>query len=114
MDDAELRRDNATLRRQVDLLTQRLDALSQMGDDVTVTDENPFAFDRNHPSPEQRDRRWEIGIKVDFPDAATDSRTNLLGPGGNDVGRMAKNLSVSEFDESLVFFGWKRHSEQNS
>ena len=44
---AELRRDNAELRRQVELLTRRLDESVNMRhrdeDDVTVTDENPFA-----------------------------------------------------------------------
>lgn len=62
----ELRRENDELRRQVEFLTHRMDASVHTHDDVTITDENPFAGLRNR-SPERPNPRWEQGFKVEIP-----------------------------------------------
>ncbi|CAN1222798.1 hypothetical protein LINGRAPRIM_LOCUS674 [Linum grandiflorum] len=66
---AEFRRATADLRRQVELLTQQLAKsvhIRRHDDDVTVTDDNPFAGHRYH-SPERPSHKWEQGFKVEIP-----------------------------------------------
>ncbi|CAN0918713.1 hypothetical protein LINGRAHAP2_LOCUS31026, partial [Linum grandiflorum] len=66
---AEFRRVTADLRRQVELLTQQLAKsvhIRRHDDDVTVTDDNPFAGHRYH-SLERPSHRWEQGFRVEIP-----------------------------------------------
>ncbi|CAN1221662.1 hypothetical protein LINGRAPRIM_LOCUS347 [Linum grandiflorum] len=65
----EFRRVTADLRRQVELLTQQLAEsvhLRRHDDDVTVSDDNPFAGHR-YRSPERPSHRWEQGFRVEIP-----------------------------------------------
>ncbi|GKB86297.1 putative reverse transcriptase domain-containing protein [Tanacetum coccineum] len=69
-ENAEFHRDNDDLRWHVELLTQQINESVYMrrhdDDDVTVTDDNPFAGRRNR-SPVRPSQRWEQGFKVEIP-----------------------------------------------
>ncbi|CAM8947279.1 unnamed protein product [Rhodiola kirilowii] len=59
-------RENADLRRQVEHLTRCLEEFeTNRSDGEVASDHNPFA---DEGAENQRDRRWEIGFKVDIPD----------------------------------------------
>ncbi|CAN1240497.1 hypothetical protein LINGRAPRIM_LOCUS2759 [Linum grandiflorum] len=69
VDLVELRRDHADLRRQLELLTQQLAEFVHLhchDNDVTITDDNPFAGHR-YRSPERPSHRWEQGFRVEIP-----------------------------------------------